>query len=447
MNGAAHLAGGEGLPATAGLAAAATAPRAVPLAKIDRCWVPLDDPAAVRYVARSLFVPHGLGRRLAWTAAGWTRGASSRVSQVASLTAILHPGAGESEEHESGRRDGAAARADALRLEEQASLLYALLDDLRDALPAAPSGRPSWLLIEDYDAGPRLVCLLFAGGAQPAGVLKVRPLDDPAPLAAVRNHLESLRPALPPPLAATVPAPLAYHERGGFAGLLLAPLAGRSAYVAMSTAWRPSALAPRHLAAAVEWLAAFQAATTAGEAGATIEPVASLRLRLNEMTAGAAGWLDRLARLADLPPAPASAVHGDFWARNLILPPGGGLPGVVDWEAARKAGPCTEDLFHFALTYALHSPAARWRRLPPRDAFRRGFLDDGGLGRALRDYFHAYAQRTGLEPRRLGDWFAAFLLERAVRTAEAPPARPAARLPYRTFLEDLTCADPSAFSG
>ncbi len=417
----------------------------MPLGKIGRCWVPLDDPGVARFFARSLFVPHGVSERLAWTAAGWFGSASSRLSRSASLTAILHPATEPGEGPTTQIGGGSAPQVH--RLEAAASLLHALFDDLREALPTPQGKPPSWLLIEDYGRGQRLVCMLFAGGDEPAAVLKIRPVADPAPLARERQSLERLQRSLPSHLVGTIPAPLAFAERQQFEALLLAGLAGRVAYAETQASWRPLRHAAAHCAAAAEWLAGFQQATAAA-AAAPVETVAALRRRVAAALAGVDGaWLERLGQLEDVAPPPSAAVHGDFWARNLLLPERPGLAGVVDWEAAAPVGPCTQDLFHFAVTYALSFPWTRSRPLPPRLALRNGFLEDNALARALAGYFADYCHRTGLDRRRLADWFAIFLLERAARSAATAVTDPGALEPWVGFLKEIRWADRSVFSG
>jgi Ser/Thr protein kinase RdoA (MazF antagonist) len=429
------------------MTASVARPRPVPLGKIDRCWVPLDDLDVARFFARSLFVPHNVRERFCWAAAGLVGSASTRLHRLASLTAILHAAPPEDGGEPAVVGNG-APRAELRRLAEEAAVLYALLDDLRDAMPAGERATPHWLLIEDYGRGERLVSALFSGGGEPQAILKIRPSDDPAPLSGELATLERLRGSLPEGLAATIPAPLAFRERGRYQALLLTSLPGRSAYVEMWGAWRPRPLATTHCTAAGEWLALFHGATRVAAPGAS-PLIHELGAAVADILAGGDGaWLDRLGRLDHAPASPATSVHGDFWARNLILPADRSeLPGVVDWEAAAPSGPCTQDLFHFALTYALNVPGSGWRRLAPRPAFRRAFLEENALSRALGAYLRTYCRRLELDPAHLRDWFATYLLERAAAAAALPGAQPASLEPWLGFLEEIAWADRSVFSG
>jgi hypothetical protein len=75
-----------------------------------------------------------------------------------------------------------------------------------------------------------------------------------------------------------------------------------------------------------------------------VETVAAARPDLADPLAVLA---DRVAeRLGELPAVP---VHGDLWRGNLLAA-GGRLTGVVDWDAARAAGPAGTDLLHLVAT-------------------------------------------------------------------------------------------------
>ncbi len=432
-------------PATL-LDSAATVPRRpVPLGKFGRTWVPLDDPDVARYFSHSLFVPHGVRQRWTWAAEGWLGSAAERLTRTASLTAILHAAPTGSGVGETIQLAPGMPGLEVRRLAAEASVLYALLDDLGGALPGGSERAPRWLLVQDYGQGERLLCMLFTDGEQPSAILKIRPATEPSSLRHEWQSLERLCRSLPAALAGTLPQPLAFGSRDRFEGLLLSGLAGRPAYVAAQASWRPLAAAAAHCSAAAAWLAAFHQATPAP--GPPVRPLAALRERVEEAVAGGdRAWLGRLAALDEAPPPPSAAVHGDFWARNLLMRPAPSLPAVVDWEAAAAAGSCTSDLFHFAVTYALGFPWGRWRRLAPRLALRKGLLEDNGLSRALRGYLDEYCRRTALDRRRLADWFAIFLLERVAAAAVAAPD-PTALEPWLGFLEEFTWTDRSVFSG
>lgn len=245
-------------------------------------------------------------------------------------------------------------------------------------------------------------------------------------LAAEAGALEHLAGTLPEPLRRTVPRVLARREGVGGTGdgsweaLELSPLPGRPAYVEQAGAFRREALAARHLRAAVSWLAAFQRATI--RRGEPWEPPAWEEIAPGRLGLGGGEprpeWHRRLLAEAEDHPLPASAGHGDFWARNLLVPDGGRgagtrdepAAGVVDWEHFRPEAPPFDDLFHFAWSYA--RGAVGWHR-PAGDALERGFLDDGPLAGAIRRALYEHARETGGDAGALGDLFRVWLLRRA----------------------------------
>jgi len=225
----------------------------------------------------------------------------------------------------------------------------------------------------------RLVAFVFEPQARrPAAVLKVRAAGGPGP--SLRTEWDALRRAagLPPPLARTVPAALAFQETDGTEVLVQGWVPGRSAYAEMHASWWPADRPSRHLEGAAHWLARFHAATRVG--GAAAAPGSR----------------------------PRAAGHGDFWARNTLWRDGR-LTGVVDWECSRDAAAPEEDLFHFPLTYGLSYPWSRKRETPVEDAFRLTFLAQNAVSRAVGRYFLVYCAEAGLEVGALPSLFAAFL--------------------------------------
>jgi aminoglycoside phosphotransferase (APT) family kinase protein len=131
-------------------------------------------------------------------------------------------------------------------------------------------------------------------------------------------------------------------------------------------------------------------------------------------------WLQDLRERCARAVLPLTAVHGDFWIRNLLMrrdPGTGGSwsdgAGVVDWEDFQPIGSPFTDLFHFAMTYVLNFPWSRYRRRPPVQAFRLGFIHRNVVSRQVRDFFMEYCARTGTDPRLLTPIAQVYLLERA----------------------------------
>ncbi|MGD0365618.1 MAG: phosphotransferase [Bryobacteraceae bacterium] len=97
---------------------------------------------------------------------------------------------------------------------------------------------------------------------------------------------------------------------------------------------------------AEKWLEKFQTlAPPAGDSAAAFRQVlAGASEQLPELLLSAAG-----AALPRLAAVPAVAVHGDFWARNVLISPG--RVSVVDWDGFHYGSP-VEDLCTFAIATA-----------------------------------------------------------------------------------------------
>jgi aminoglycoside phosphotransferase len=376
----------------------------------------------VDWFFRDLFVPHGRRERL-------LRRAVRLAGRLpVSLAALFRD-----------RRllddlAAAEARADAL-----AAVEWLVAGPGRPLLAeGGVAATPSWLAAADY-AGTgrrRTLAFLFAAGSdRPAAMAKVRPADAAGePLATEREAIDRVRAELPAGLAATVPAVLAWRRAAGREGLLLAALPGRSVWAELHAAAFPARLASRHLSAAAAWLAAFHAATHRTDA-----------YRLpgwDELAAGEPvppSWYRRLAERLERRPLPLAAGHGDFWPRNVLVE-GGEVTAVVDWEAARRAAPPFADLFAFAWSYGMEGPWRRGHALPLAEAFRRAFLDDNPLSRAVAAYFARYGSALGLDGETARDLFRLWL---RTRQADDPEGGENWRICDRMLGE----AERSAFSG
>lgn len=309
----------------------------LPVAARGRFLVPFHDRLVLRYLARCLDVPHGMGGRL------W-----KPLRRAGSLR--LGP-------------DGAPVDAEP-GLEEWRGWIDATRAAFGLLRGTCLEGRRlRWLLMrgDGHGAARRAVVFLFeAGQARPAAVLK---WCRPASLRREHDALIDCAGRLPPALKAHLPLPLAFGGIGDGDALLLPCLPGRSAYVEMQSVLLPGLRVKRHFDAAGAWLAAFHNATRRGE---------------------------------------RTFSHGDFWARNLLLEEKTGAPcGVVDWEHASEDASPFEDLFHFPLTYGLSYLWSRYRRRDPEEAFRRTFLEDNRVSRAVERYLGRYCAATGLDAGRL----------------------------------------------
>jgi hypothetical protein len=321
-------------------------------------------------------------------------------------------------------------------------------------------GRSIQLL--DY-AGGRSGSVNFAFppmGDEPSVVVKLRPSGIAGPpLHREWDALAHVRQRLPDGLRVTLPEALWYGVEDGLENLVLSLVPGRPAYLDMRNLLVPGRRVVPHFEAASLWLARFHEATedTQGppDAGRALPDEAELRERIRSV-GGLPGpaaheeleWFRKLrARLAHAP-LPHSAVHGDFWARNLLLGEEP-LPSVVDWEHYVARGGPGADLFHFPLTYGLNHPWTRYRRRPPLEAFRRTFLEDNRVSRAVRDYFVRYGRLRGLDLDVLRSLFLLHLLTPGGRgahgTIRAPGPSPG-ETPWIPAYRLMVTAERSVFS-
>jgi hypothetical protein len=382
-------------------------------AGIDRFLVSSPAGPAAAFLFDHLFAPHGRRERVL--------GALARRSGWLARAAL------------------AGGRAAEEGLTEAAAVLERL---------AAGSGAAEWLLAgpRPEDRRERFTAWLFPpdpeeSASRPDRVVKLRREGGAgAALAAEAEALAGLARELPEPLGRTVPVVLG-HDRLEAAGaawevLVLSALPGRSAYVELQAAFRPAHLASRHLRSAGAWLARFHRATVRRGRPWSPPPWAALAPGGEPAPPP---WHRRLEAELAAAPRPLAAGHGDFWARNVLVPLSaeGGLPGVVDWEHFRSEAPPFEDLFHFAWSYGASFPW-RGRRRSPEEAFRRTFLDDTGVAREVRRYLAAYARETGFDAGALGDLFRVFLLTQP---------RSEDRVPWLTLYRMLEGAGRSVFSG
>lgn len=232
-----------------------------------------------------------------------------------------------------------------------------------------------WILSERMEGGRAaggLVLLFDSASPDPRAALKVRPGGG----SLWREHetLMELHARLPPDLAGAVPRPIGYHEEDAWEALLLPWHAGHSPYVEMQRLMRPARRAGVHLQAAARWLADFHTATR--------EPTAP-------------------GQDAEVPLAFG---HGDYWPRNVLLR-GDTVSAVLDWERSRPGRPVTDDVFHFALTYALNFRWTAAGHAAPEDAFRRGFLERGPVSAEIGRSLRSYCAAMRLDLRRLGPLF------------------------------------------
>lgn len=218
------------------------------------------------------------------------------------------------------------------------------------------------------------------------------------------DALEQMRAFLPPVLKPTLPRVLRIED----SLLVTTAVPGRSAYVDMQGSLHPSRYIDAHFAAASQWLAAFHDATRS-----------------------------RVTSTIDGVEVPHSASHGDFWPRNVLTDDHGAV-AVVDWEHFHPAASPFIDLFHYPLTYGTTFPWNRGYRYPSaEEAFRRTFVENNRLSRAVQRYLHAYCDRTGLPRKLLVPAFRQFLETRGRMHEGVDPRPGTSELPWEKFVSGV----------
>jgi hypothetical protein len=274
------------------------------------------------------------------------------------------------------------------------------------------SAYSGWVLLRHYpeDSRRRHVLFLFeSDAAEPSLVVKTgRCAAEGGSLGREHDLLAALRQRLAAPMRATLPEPLSLESAGEHEALLLTHLSGRPLAISMQRSIRPHAAHESHLAAAGKWLAELQQQTASGTH-----------------------------------PEDRSAVHGDFWPRNVLFTRAADLSGVIDWEGGTLSGSRRHDLFSLPLLFALEG---FWRDGDPLRRFRRGFLEPSPVARAVRRYLDAFRGRASVDLETLREWFLRFLEESEVKVdGEGSGWRRS--LPWGAMRRTFHEAKGSVFSG
>ncbi|MDN3025498.1 aminoglycoside phosphotransferase family protein [Streptomyces sp. S.PB5] len=288
-------------------------------------------------------------------------------------------------------RDGGAAR-----------------DDGVDRLLA--SSGPVLLLDHSHDPDARVVLLLFPpGSARPALVVKVP--AEPVGAAAVVREAERLRAMTALPLdevRPTVPTVVELLRHKGLPALVTTALPGLPMLVGYHRPGHHTRTGPVHadFGAAAAWLAAFQSATAGEPAPLEIPARAPRPPDHRPDDDRARQQLHALHRRLRRYAAPTTAVHGDFWAGNILLREGQ-VSGVVDWERARTAGSPLADPARFVVAYCEYldrrtRPGHRVRGHPglvagePGAALAYALDGTGWYPRLVREFLAMVLRRLGL---------------------------------------------------
>jgi hypothetical protein len=248
-----------------------------------------------------------------------------------------------------------------------------------------------WILVGDYDhssRGQALVLYFREAAASPFCVAKIRRPDQ-----RLKHEHETLQ-LLQERGIAGLPRVLAFDRSPSDETLLLEWTGGTSIYREQYAELRPATMVDRHFGEAATWLTDFQR-----------------RLGLR-------------------------GSHGDFWSRNILRR--NGATCVVDWESFDAEADPFDDVFHFALSYVLDFRWSSLRATPPDVAFRKGFLEENTVSRAVRAWLVRFATFHGVRFELLRERFHRYL-------DEGRPPSGSARLDE--LLAIIRGADQCVFSG
>lgn len=258
---------------------------------------------------------------------------------------------------------------------------------------------------DDQDGRRRLLAFLFDGDAEtPLAVAKVQSDLRNGSLQTEAAALTSVRALVGPELRKTIPDLLRTYSDARGEVLVVSALPGRSPWHELHASLLPSRRVHAHFEQAARWLAAFHQTT-----------------RHDDET---------------------TAVHGDFWAHNILHDSNDNL-SVIDWENFAPAGSRYLDLFHYPLTYGQAYPGPFYRPLDAETAFARTFLQKNPLSRAVHQYLEIYRARTGIPHPKITAAFRELLASHATTQAAAHPG--VRHLPWARFVTLLDAAGESVF--
>lgn len=383
-----------------------------------RFRIPLRPAAVLRYYLDFLLVPH--------SRAELARAALARVIKALPRLAALALGARQAERPDPDHSALLTTAASHAGL-ATTGLSAISLGDYRD------SGR-----------GKEIAFLFAPEQARPSVIAKTTPVpQQQSRLQHERDSLLGLRASLDDDLCATLPVPLAVFDSPQGLTCCESHLPGRAIYVEMRGSWRPERLVERHFGLAHGWLAQFQKATIADPAATGLgEAMRKLLEQGGLPEAGQALLTERIALVASLAEQalPSVAIHGDFWARNILIEDS--RIAVFDWELFQRQGLPLTDPIHFAISYGLSYPWRLGRWVDRAEAFRRSFDPAGPLRPVIERHLRGHCRAMGLDPRWIDPAITSYLAERVLEEAAAgeQPRRGDWRRIFASYAEMGQCA-------
>jgi len=322
-----------------------------------------------------------------------------------------------------------ALLSDASRQEMPLSL--SLSDYIRD------SGLHSVVLGTSKDPNAKITVLLVSAETHTPVLAVKAPTTEIAARAIDRERrvLDELDRLPLDVISETIPRIITTVEFEGRPALVMTAVPGTpltTSYIGWRHTSRPNRVS-EDFATAGAWLADFQEATAGGAARVDMDCGVVRRLRERYPASDALeGDIDRLCQIYGRlrrDDVPRTAVHGDLWFGNLMVS-GGGITGVVDWEAGTMSGEPVRDLVRFALAYALFLDrrTRAGRRVSGHPGLRRGSFGAGvefaldGAGwfpELFRRFLSDGLARLGASPERWRDAALAGVAEVAAFTDDS----------------------------
>lgn len=285
-----------------------------------------------------------------------------------------------------------------------------------------------WILLRDYDdarRGRHTLFLFPSGATHPDVVAKIGTGPGAGSLRAEAEVLRQVANALPLEFTSMLPQVVHVRHAADAEILVQSAVEGTPLWLSMQRSVRARRKFGIEIANVGRWLGAFQRQT-----------------RRDETTAESMAPAVAESPLRGTPVAPVS-VHGDFWARNILVV-NRRVSGVVDWENAQITGPPWRDLFDFAFLFASSAPS--WRSYPPLHAIRRALLGRGAETRILRGYFESWRAEARIDAATLRAWLDLYLTE-AAADAGKEASRWRSNIPWNTLLSETAGRSLFVFSG
>jgi hypothetical protein len=239
-------------------------------------------------------------------------------------------------------------------------------------------------------------------------------------------------------LQTSVPQPVGLFSHGETLVMVETCLPGISLENLM---WRGRRRSQKEVIAAVgnveSWLIEFHSETTEGET--TFLGGDEVDKRINglqeHLNTSLIKELNAIAKDSRGLTIPLTARHGDFWPGNLLVTADG--MGVIDWETLSRAVSPFDDMFFFAVMYALRYQKGMFGIKSVHERFSNAFLYENDLARTLVGLMRAVTHSLGVNAKLCPLFFVLFLLDMASDRTHFGHAGGKSELPWADFLAQI----------